>query len=149
MALLNTEERHLVIIEGLDFFAYQLAGVFVTVFLFTNSDLKTTFLYRLIAFTSLLFFHVLSGWTLRKVSSGSLMRIGVVSGAIYFLLLFLLQGRAIQYIIPLAYLTDLVQEITGQRWHGFRSTKRLRSALFYRIPASGSYCLIYRQITVP
>ena len=102
MALLNTEERHLVIIEGLDFFAYQLAGVFVTVFLFTNSDLKTTFLYRLIAFTSLLFFHVLSGWTLRKVSSGSLMRIGVVSGAIYFLLLFLLQGRAIQYIIPLA-----------------------------------------------
>lgn len=116
MSTLNTEERHLIIIQGLDFFAYQLSSVFVTVFLFTNSDLKTTFLYRTITFISLLFFYVLSGWTLRKISSGNHMRIGLAGAAVYYLLLFLLQGKVINYLIPLAIYDGL---IGGIYWSAF------------------------------
>lgn len=116
MSLLNLEERHLVMIQGLNFFAYQLAGVFVTVFLYTNSDLKTTFLYRAITFTSMLFFYILSGWSLRKISSGNHMRIGLAGAAVYYLLLFLLQGKVIDHLIPLAIFDGL---ISGVYWAAF------------------------------
>ena len=41
MASLSSDERKLLIIQGLDMLAYALAGIFVTVFFFTNSDLRT------------------------------------------------------------------------------------------------------------
>lgn len=101
---LNREEQHLITIAGLEFLSYQLAGVFVTIFLFVNSDLRTTFIYRAWTFSSLLFFYVLSGYTLRKITSGALMKISLVTGAVYYLLLVFLGKHAIAYLIPLALL---------------------------------------------
>ncbi len=102
MTSLNREERHLIAIQGLDYFASGLATIFVTIFLFAHSDLRTTVLFQLMMFGSLLTFYTLSGWTLQKFSSGTHMRVGVASRAIFYLLLFLLQGKTIHYLVPLA-----------------------------------------------
>lgn len=116
MASLSSEERKLLIIQGLDILAYALAGVFVTVFFFTNSDLRTTILYRAVAFASMTFFFGFAGWALKKVSSGILMKIGLIGSVIYFLLLFYLQEKSITYLIPLG----ILDGFTGAAyWAGY------------------------------
>jgi MFS transporter, YQGE family, putative transporter len=102
MTSLNREERHLIAIQGLDYFASGLASIFVTIFLFAHSDLRTTVLFQLLMFSSLLVFFVLSGWSLQKFSSGTHMKVGIASAAIFYFLLFLLQGNTIHYLVPLA-----------------------------------------------
>jgi MFS family permease len=103
-------------IQGLDILAYALAGVFVTVFFFTNSDLRTTILYRAIVFASMTFFFGFAGWALKKVSSGFLMKAGLIAGVIYFLLLFYLKEKSIAYILPLG----ILDGFTGAAyWAGY------------------------------
>lgn len=102
MASLSRDERNLIIIQGLDYFASGLAWIFVTIFLFAHSDFRTTIFFQLWSFISLLVFVVSSGWILRKISSGLMMKIGIACGALFYFLLFLLQGKTIQYLIPLA-----------------------------------------------
>ncbi len=102
MASLSRDERHLITIEGLDYFVNGLASVFVTIFIFAHSDLRTTVLFSLWSFVSLLVFIVAAAWVLRRVSSGLLMKISIVCGAVFYLLLFYLQGNAIHYLFPLA-----------------------------------------------
>ncbi|MEK7119277.1 MAG: hypothetical protein AAB457_00670 [Patescibacteria group bacterium] len=104
MKSLSQDERKLLIIQGLDILAYSLASIFVTVFFFANSDLKTTVLYRAISFASMAFFMGAAGWTLRKFSSGLHMKVALFSGAFYYFLLFLLRQESVHYIIPLAIL---------------------------------------------
>ncbi|MCX6794115.1 MAG: hypothetical protein NTY06_03345, partial [Candidatus Gottesmanbacteria bacterium] len=109
MASLSSEERKLLIIQGLDILAYALAGVFVTVFFFTNSDLRT-------AFASMTFFFGFAGWALKKVSSGFLMKVGLIASVIYFLLLFYLKEKSIAYLIPLG----ILDGFTGAAyWAGY------------------------------
>jgi len=116
MASFSSEERKLLIIQGLDILAYALAGVFVTVFFFTNSDLRTTIFYRAIAFASMTFFFGLAGWALKKVSSGILMKAGLVASVIYYLLLFYLKEKSVAYIIPLG----ILDGFTGAAyWAGY------------------------------
>ena len=102
MTVLSRDERNLIIIQGLDYFASGLAWIFVTIFLFAHSDLRTTIFFQLWSFISLLVFVVSSGWILRKISSGLMMKIGIACGALFYFLLFLLQGKTVQYLIPLA-----------------------------------------------
>jgi len=102
MSSLNRQERHLITIQGLDYFASGLASIFVTIFLFAHSDLRTTILFQLWTYGSLLFFFVLSGYTLRKVSSATHMKVGVAVGAIFYFFLFVFQEKTVQYIVPLA-----------------------------------------------
>ncbi|MEK7591861.1 MAG: hypothetical protein AAB508_00535 [Patescibacteria group bacterium] len=104
MTSLNREERHLIAIQGLYFFAGGLASIFVTIFLFAHSDLRTTIFFQFWTFSSTLFFFELSGWSLRKFSSGAHMKLSVATSALFYLLLFILQDRTIRYLIPLALL---------------------------------------------
>ncbi len=116
MASLSSEERKLLTIQGLDILAYALAGIFVTVFFFTNSDLRTTILYRAIAFASMTFFFGVAGWALKKVSSGILMKIGLIGAVIYYLLLFYLKEKSVAYILPLG----ILDGFTGAAyWAGY------------------------------
>lgn len=116
MASLSSEERKLLTIQGLDILAYALAGVFVTVFFFTNSDLRTTILYRAIAFASMTSFFALAGWVLKKVSSGFLMKAGLIASVIYYLSLFYLKEKSVGYILPLG----ILDGFTGAAyWAGY------------------------------
>lgn len=101
MTSLNRDERHLIVIEGFDYFANGLAWTFVTIFLFAHSDIRTTILFQLWSFSSLLVFIILAGWMLKRMSSGTMMKVGIATSALFYLLLFYLQGRAITYLVPL------------------------------------------------
>lgn len=116
MASLSSDERKLLIIQGLDILAYALAGIFVTFFFFTHSDLRTTVLYRAITFASMTFFLGLAGWILKKVSSGFLMKAGLIAAVIYYLLLFYLKEKSVAYIIPLGILDGFTG---GAYWAGY------------------------------
>lgn len=107
MRSLSVDERKLLIIQGFDILAYALASIFVTVFFFANSDIATTAFYRAITFLSMTFFLAISGWTLRKISSGLQMKISLVAGGLYYLLLFLLGPRSVHFIVPLGILDGL------------------------------------------
>ena len=104
MRHLSVEERKLLIIQFLNFLAYSLAGVFVNVFFFAHSDLKTTILYNIITFTSFAVFYGMSGWTLRKVSSGLMMKVSFLTSAVFYFLLFFLKEQSVYYIMPLGIL---------------------------------------------
>ncbi len=104
MTSLNQQERHLIAIQGLDFFVTGLSWIFVTVFLFAHSDLRTTVLFQLWNYTSTLLFFELSGWSLRKFSSAAHMKVGVAVGALFYFLLFVLKGQTVTYLVPLAIL---------------------------------------------
>jgi len=48
MAEFNREEKNLILIQAINYFSAALAGIFVTVYFFNHSDLKTTIFYNLI-----------------------------------------------------------------------------------------------------
>lgn len=116
MKTLSTDERKLLIIGGLDILAASLAGIFVTVFFYAHGDLKITTLYNIAAFASMTFFYGLSGWMLRYVSSGVLMKASLVAGALFYLLLFILKEQSIAYVIPLGILSGFSG---GLFWAGY------------------------------
>jgi len=116
MKQLSKEEQNLIVMQGVSTFAASLAGIFVTLFFFQYSDVKTTLLYYAIVLSMLLFWNVLSGYTLRIVSSGTLVKIGLISSALYYFLLFLLQEKAITFFIPLALLHGFS---AGNYWAGY------------------------------
>lgn len=101
MKSLSNEERKLLMIQFFDFLSFSLVGVFVTVFFFNNSDLKTTMLYNAINMAFFTLFYALSGWILRKISSGLLMKISFLVSALFYFLLFFLRERSVAFILPL------------------------------------------------
>lgn len=105
MKNLSRDERKLLIIQGFDILAASLAGIFVTVFFFAHGDLRVTTLYNIAAFASMTFFFGSSGLLLRYFSSGTLMKVSLVAGSLFYLLLFFLKENSISYIIPLGILS--------------------------------------------
>ncbi|HLD11815.1 MAG TPA: hypothetical protein VJB91_02840, partial [Patescibacteria group bacterium] len=97
MKHLSNKEQNLIVVQGVSTFAASLAGIFVTLFFFQYSDVKTTLLYHAIVFLTLLFWNIMSGVTLRFLSSGALVKIGLTSAALYYFLLFLFQEKAIAF----------------------------------------------------
>ncbi len=102
MPTLNPEERNMILIQGLDFFTASLSGIFVSVFIFINSDLRTTLFQLIIMNLSFLFFYMASGWAFKKIQSATLIKVSLGISTMYFLILFLLKERVIQYLIPLS-----------------------------------------------
>lgn len=116
MTSLNREERNMILLQGLDFFAASLAGIFVTVFLFINSDIKTTLFYLIVMNISFLLFYLASGWIMKKIPSGTLIKVSLATATIFFFLLFILKEKAIRFLIPLAILDGFGG---GFYWAGF------------------------------
>lgn len=132
---LDRNERTLVLISALDAFTASLAGIFVTVFLFLNSDLKTTILFSMVSFSSLLFFLICSGWTLKHIASGTLLRLTLLGSAIFYLMLFLLRERAIGYLVPLALFNGCVG---GNFWAAFNLNQYIYTSKGNRVKYFGS-----------
>jgi len=111
-----TEERNLILIQALSTFASALASIFVSVFFFQHGTFQTTMLYGLCSMGSLFIWYVASGWTLKHVSSGFLMRMGIFASALFYFLLFLLKEQSIHYVIPLGFLQGF---FGGNYWAGY------------------------------
>lgn len=116
MSRFNREEKNLMLIQAIDYFSGALAGIFVTVYFFNHSDLKTTIFYNLIVYCTLLFFYAASGWTLKRVSSAFLIRLSLLSSAIFNLMLLLLKEQSVKYIIPFGLLAGFS---AGNYWAAF------------------------------
>lgn len=134
MRSLSGEERRLLFIQTFDVLAYMIASVFVTLFFFSHSDLATTALFRAVAFASMTFFFALSGKLLRHVSSGTLIRLGIGGGALYFLLLFLLREESIRWFVPLGVLDGFTG---GVFWAGFNLNQYILSSAGRRVAYFG------------
>lgn len=135
MLVFNREEKNLMIIQAIDYFSAALAGIFVTVYFFSHSDLKTTIFYNLIVYITLLFFYVASGWTLKKVSSAFLIRFSLISSALFYLALFLLKEQSIKFIIPLGLLFGFSR---GNYWAGFNLNQYIFTNKEKRVEYFGS-----------
>ncbi|MBI3577072.1 MFS transporter [Candidatus Gottesmanbacteria bacterium] len=101
MRNLSGDERKLLVIQFFNFLSYSLAGVFVNVFFFANSNLTTTILYNIINMGFFTFFYALSGWMLRKISSGVLMKLSFLVAALFYFFLFYLREKSVAFILPL------------------------------------------------
>lgn len=101
MKNLSGDERKLLLIQFFNFLSYSLVGVFVTVFFYRHSDLKTTILYNMINMGFFTIFYLCSGWMLRKISSGFLMKLSFLVAAIFYFFLFFLREQSVVYILPL------------------------------------------------
>lgn len=102
MSSLTIEERNIILIQGLDFFAASLSGIFVSVYIFINSDLRTTLSQLIVMNLSFIFFYMASGWAFKKIQAATLIKTSLLTSTIYFLILFVLKEKAVQYIIPLS-----------------------------------------------
>jgi len=122
MVSFDREERNLMLIQALDYFSSSLSGIFVTVYFYNHSDLKTTIFYNVIVYISTLFFYVISGWSLKKVSSAFLIRFSLITSALFFFLLFILKEQSIHYLIPLGLLLGFN---AGNYWAGFNLNQYL------------------------
>ena len=116
MRNLSRQEQKLIIIQFFNFLSYSLTGVFVNVFFFAHGDLKTTILYNIISSTSFAVFYGMSGWTLRKVSSGLMMKISFLTSAVFYFLLFFLKEQSVTYIVPLGIISGFS---AGNYWPAY------------------------------
>ncbi len=134
MKSLSVGERQLLFIQTFDILAYMIASVFVTLFFYSHSDLATTALFRAVMFASMTIFFGLSGKLLRYVSSGVLIRMGIVGGALYFLLLFLLREESVDWFVPLGILDGFAG---GVFWAGFNLNQYILSSAGRRVAYFG------------
>ena len=123
------------LIQAIDYFSSALASIFVTVYFFSHSDLKTTIFFNLIVYITLLFFYVASGWTLKKVSSAFLIRISLFSKALFYLALFLLKEQSVKFIIPLGLLSGFS---AGNYWASFNLNQYIFTNKEKRVEYFGS-----------
>lgn len=134
MTNLSQDEHKLLLIQGLDILSYSLAGIFVTVFFFAHGDLKVTTLYNIAALASMTFFYGASGWTLRHMSSGTLMKISILAGAVFYLLLFFLKDQSVTFVIPLGILSGFSG---GNFWATYNLNQYILSAEGRRVSYFG------------
>jgi len=116
MDKLPIEENALIKTQGIFSFTSSLAGIFLNIFLFKLGGLESSVLFGFISFSFLLTFYVLSGWTLKRVSSKVLIYFGLACLAASYGLLFILQGDAIKFLIPIAIVNGIG---SGNFWAGF------------------------------
>lgn len=135
MLAFNREEKNLMIIQAIDYFSGALAGIFITIYFYSHSDLRTTIFYNLIVYITLLFFYVASGWTLKKVSSAFLIRISLISSALFYLALFFLKEQSVKFIIPLGLLRGFS---AGNYWAGFNLNQYIFTNKEKRVEYFGS-----------
>lgn len=135
MSEFNRDEKNLILIQGISYFSSGLAGIFVSVYFFSHSDLKTTIFFNLLLYVSLLFFYVSSGWTLKKVPSAFLIRTGLFASALFYLALFILKEESVKYIIPLGLLSGFS---SGNYWAGFNLNQYIFTNKKRRVEYFGS-----------
>ncbi len=112
----DINERNLIRLQGLFFFSKALAGIFVVLFLYNESDLLTTFIYKIFLFLFLLIWYGLSGWSLKLVNSSVLIKISLILMALHYFLLIVFKDTAVYYVIPLGIIMGTAE---GNFWAGF------------------------------
>ncbi|MCJ7826132.1 hypothetical protein MUP56_00770, partial [Patescibacteria group bacterium] len=131
----SSEEKKLILIQSLYFFAGALADVFVTVFFFSHGTFQTPVIFQIVRIWVFLGIFILSGLIFNKVQSGTIIKIGLFTLAIFYFFLYLLKERSIAYIIPLSILNGVSM---GCFWSGYNLNQYIYSNRQKRISFFGS-----------
>ena len=131
----SSEEKKLILIQGLYFFAGALADIFVTVFFFSHGTFQTPIVFQIVRIWVFLGIFILSGLIFNKVQSGTIIKIGLLTLAIFYFFLYLLKERSITYIIPLSILNGVAM---GCFWSGYNLNQYIYSNRKIRISFFGS-----------
>jgi len=104
---MTQEEKLLIKIQTLFYFAGSIAGIFLNLFLFQLGNFRAVVTFDVIALTLLVTMYVASGKLLKRFSSRTLIRLGFGFFILENLMLFLLRERAIDFLVPLAIIAGL------------------------------------------
>jgi YQGE family putative transporter len=131
----SSEEKKLILIQSLYFFAMALADVFVTVFFFSHGTIQTPAWFQLIRMVVFLGVFLVCGWVFKKVPTGTIIKTGLFCMAVFFACLYVLKERAITYLVPLSVLNGVA---IGMFWSGYNLNQYIYSNREKRISFFGS-----------
>lgn len=117
---MSKEEKQLIKLNGIFFFTVSIAGIFVNLFLFQLGGFRAVVTYGLFNLAFLLIIYFLSGYLLKKYSSRTLIRSGILLFVISYTSLFLLGEKSINFLIPLGIIQGLAN---GCYWPGNNLTQ--------------------------
>lgn len=117
---MSKEEKQLIKLNGLFFFTVSIAGIFVNLFLFQLGGFRAVVTYGLFNLAFLLIIYFLSGYLLKKYSSRTLIRSGILLFVTSYTSLFLLGEKSINFLIPLGIIQGLAN---GCYWPGNNLTQ--------------------------
>lgn len=117
---MSAEEKELIKLNALFFFSASLAGIFVSLFLFQLGGFQAVVYYGLVNLTFLYLIYGLSGYFLKKYSSKTLIRIGLLLFAVLYGMLLLLGEQSINYLVFLGIIAGLAN---GCYWSGNNLTQ--------------------------
>jgi len=130
MMKLNADERNLILVQGLYNFGTALAGIFVSIYIFSRSNVSTTLLFNAVTFTALLLSYLCSGRVMETIKSGMLIRAGLFLNAVFYFLLFLVKDQAVHYLVPLGVLSGIG---LGNFWAGLNLNQYVYSQHHTRV----------------
>lgn len=112
---MSQKENLLLRIQGLFFFMSAFAGIFLTIFLFKLGGFEAVIRFDLINIIFLFLFYALSILVLKRFSSKTLIRIGLLSFGMLYTALFVLQEHSLLFLVPLGMLSGVGN---GTYWSG-------------------------------
>ena len=133
--LFSSDEKKLILIQSLYFFAVALADVFVTVFFFSHGSIETPVIFQIVRMCIFVVLFSLFGLAFRKFPSGTIMKMGLFTLAGFYFLLFFLKERSIAYLIPLSVINGVA---IASFWSGFNLNQYILTNRKKRISYFGS-----------
>lgn len=121
---MSAEEKLLLRVGSLFFFATGIAGIFLSIFLFKLGGLFTVVEFGLVGLMGLFIIYFISGILLKKYSSSDFIKVGLLLFTIFYGLVFILKQHTIDYIIYLGLLNGIA---AGFYWSGNNLTQYIET----------------------
>lgn len=119
--MLSLQEKLLIKISSIFFFAGSLGGIFLQIYFFRTGGFSLVVVYNIIHFLFLLIFYLASGWFLRKTGSSILIRISLFIFSISWLAVVILKQNS--YLLAAV----LFGVGNGLYWSGYNLSQYLLS----------------------
>ncbi len=92
--MLSKEEKQLITIQTIFFFAGSLGGIFLNIFFFKTGGFITVVIFNILQFVFLLIFYLSSGWFLKKISTAFLIQLSLVIFSLSWLTVVILKENS-------------------------------------------------------
>lgn len=146
---MSLEEKILLRLNGLFFFAISLAGIFLNLFLFQLGGFRAVVSYGLTSLIFLFIVYFFSGYVLKKYSSVFVIRLGFLLFTILYVLLLVIGEKAVNYLVILGIINGVAN---GNYWAGYNLTsyiathEQTRSEFFGKLNFFGNIASAFGPI---
>lgn len=114
--MLSREEHALIKIQFLTFISGSMAGLFLQVFIFKLAGLRSVIIYNLHQFSAVFIVYLLSGYALRRFSSRTLIKGGLITAALTWALILIFRESSVYYISFIGTISGISG---GLYWSGY------------------------------